>query len=181
MGQLSELVGTRSDDLILVSLHNDAQPELERLLAAHDGEWVSLVTVPTLYRYALVRGGVNGFKGLPIISLSESPTVGWRGAIKRGSDLLVGLPMSLLALPVMAAVAVAIKLTSRGPALFHQNRVGRDGKVFRLVKFRTMTLNAEKDTGPVWARNHDPRCTRIGEAPRLNVEDVLAVSMPLSS
>jgi exopolysaccharide biosynthesis polyprenyl glycosylphosphotransferase len=68
----------------------------------------------------------------------------------------------VLALPVMTAVAIAIKLDSRGPVLFRQPRLGQNGSVFILNKFRSMREDAEKDTGPVWAQDRDPRITRIG-------------------
>jgi len=80
----------------------------------------------------------------------------------RGLDLLGACCLLALFSPLMLAVAVLIKKTSVGPALFWQERVGRHGRVFWLVKFRTMRLDAERDTGPVWAVACDPRCTRLG-------------------
>jgi exopolysaccharide biosynthesis polyprenyl glycosylphosphotransferase len=81
-----------------------------------------------------------------------------RRAIEFG---LVIVSLILLS-PWLLLVAVLIKLTSRGPALFFQERVGRNGRVFRMLKFRTMRVDAEHATGPVWATNNDPRCTRVG-------------------
>jgi exopolysaccharide biosynthesis polyprenyl glycosylphosphotransferase len=160
----SQLQGLRLQelDLSLVALHSEAQPALDRLLLSPHTELVHEVTVPDLYKYAVLRGRVEGFQGLPVISLSESPTVGWRGAVKRGIDLVLAIPTLMLAAPCLLLVAAAIKLTSRGPALFFQERMGGDGKTFKLVKFRTMRADAESETGPVWARNRDPRCTRLG-------------------
>jgi exopolysaccharide biosynthesis polyprenyl glycosylphosphotransferase len=68
----------------------------------------------------------------------------------------------LLVLPFLPIVAVLIKLTSPGPVLFRQRRVGERGREFTLIKFRTMCDNAEKETGPVWASENDPRITRLG-------------------
>ena len=68
----------------------------------------------------------------------------------------------LLALPLMAVFCLLIKLTSRGPAFHSQDRVGKDGKVFRILKLRTMVRDAEQATGPVWATENDPRVTPIG-------------------
>ncbi len=75
--------------------------------------------------------------------------------------VLSAAALALLALP-MLAIAALVKLTSRGPALYHQDRVGLGGKTFTIYKFRTMRLNAEAESGPVWARRGDPRCTPIG-------------------
>ena len=68
----------------------------------------------------------------------------------------------LVSLPIMLVVAVAIKLDSRGPVFYRQKRVGKNGRLFRIVKFRSMREGAEEDSGPVWAKTTDPRATRVG-------------------
>ncbi len=82
--------------------------------------------------------------------------------VKRFLDMSLAFIGLVLALPVMAAVAIAIKLDSRGAVLFRQPRLGQNGSVFILNKFRSMRQDAEKNTGPVWAQTRDPRITRIG-------------------
>lgn len=64
--------------------------------------------------------------------------------------------------PLILVLALLVKLTSRGPAFFTQVRVGKDGRLFNMIKLRTMTVNAENSTGPVWARRSDPRITPLG-------------------
>jgi sugar transferase (PEP-CTERM system associated) len=81
---------------------------------------------------------------------------------KRTIDLLLGMTGIIVAAPVMLLVALAVKLTSKGPALYHQQRVGQHGRVFTVHKFRSMRSDAEKDTGAVWARENDDRITPIG-------------------
>jgi sugar transferase (PEP-CTERM system associated) len=82
--------------------------------------------------------------------------------LKRGADIAVATILGLAALPVCLIAAVLIKLDSRGPVFFRQERVGKAGRVFTLVKFRTMRQHAERETGPVWAQARDPRVTRVG-------------------
>jgi sugar transferase (PEP-CTERM system associated) len=82
--------------------------------------------------------------------------------IKRCFDMALAFAGLVLALPIMAAIAVATKVDSRGPVLFRQPRLGQNGRVFILNKFRSMREDAEKDTGPVWAKQADPRVTRVG-------------------
>ena len=77
-------------------------------------------------------------------------------------DMVGSLAMLLFAAPVMLVVAILIKLTSHGPVLYRQERVGKDGKVFTLYKFRTMIDDAEKHLGPVWAAPDDRRITSVG-------------------
>ncbi|NLX31081.1 MAG: TIGR03013 family PEP-CTERM/XrtA system glycosyltransferase, partial [Deltaproteobacteria bacterium] len=92
----------------------------------------------------------DGFRGVMI----------YRG-IKRAFDLAASALALVLFLPLSLLIALAIKLDSRGPVLYSQERVGKDGRLFNLFKFRSMTVDAEKD-GPVWAVINDQRVTRVG-------------------
>jgi exopolysaccharide biosynthesis polyprenyl glycosylphosphotransferase len=82
--------------------------------------------------------------------------------VKRMMDIVMALGMLAVTVPLMPLVALAIKLDSSGPVFFKQTRVGRGGKLFKIVKFRTMRHDAEAQTGAVWAADSDPRITRIG-------------------
>jgi len=110
----------------------------------------------------------------------------WAALLKGALDRSLALIMFLILWPVMIATAIAVRVTSEGPALFAQERIGRDGRKFILFKFRSMTIDAEKGTGPVWATENDPRITPVGrflrktrldELPQLF--NVLAGSMSL--
>ena len=81
-------------------------------------------------------------------------------------DLVVACAILALSWPIMLVAALTIKLTSRGPVIYRQERVGRRGEVFTLYKFRTMVDGAEDATGPVWSSSHDPRVTTAGYALR---------------
>ncbi len=83
-------------------------------------------------------------------------------ATKRITDLAIAAAISLLVWPVALLTAIAVKLDSPGPALYSQERIGLDGKTFRAYKFRSMRMDAEKDTGAVWATRDDQRVTRVG-------------------
>jgi len=81
---------------------------------------------------------------------------------KRAIDILFAFPGLVIASPIILILAIVVKLTSRGSAFYRQERVGMDGRVFRIVKLRTMVQNAEAKTGPVWASVNDPRETPVG-------------------
>jgi lipopolysaccharide/colanic/teichoic acid biosynthesis glycosyltransferase len=81
---------------------------------------------------------------------------------KRLMDVSVGLLGLILFSPLFLIVALLIKLDSQGPAFFSQMRVGKNGRLFKMYKFRTMVVDAEKKTGPVWAKKNDPRLTFVG-------------------
>jgi lipopolysaccharide/colanic/teichoic acid biosynthesis glycosyltransferase len=87
----------------------------------------------------------------------------WGRRAKRVMDIVVSAMLLALLSPLFAVVAVAILVTSGRPIFYRQERAGQGGKLFRMIKFRSMKLNAEQETGPIWASDHDSRCTRIGD------------------
>jgi exopolysaccharide biosynthesis polyprenyl glycosylphosphotransferase len=87
----------------------------------------------------------------------------WARLVKPILDSLLALIGLLVLAPVFGAVAVAIMVTSGRPVFYTQDRVGRGGRLFRMVKFRSMRRDAERETGPIWASDHDKRCTPIGD------------------
>ncbi len=98
--------------------------------------------------------------------IAEMPQVKLPGrylAVKRSMDILVGTLGLILLSPVFLVAAILIKIDSRGTVFFKQERVGKDGKLFMMYKFRTMVADAEKKTGPAWATENDPRLTFIGK------------------
>ena len=85
---------------------------------------------------------------------------------RRSFDIIGSVILILAVLPLLLLTAIAIRLESRGPVFYRQERVGKDGRVFTLFKFRSMTVDAERD-GPRWAQQRDPRVTRVGRLIRL--------------
>lgn len=102
-----------------------------------------------------------------------TPKCGWYTGVKRGLDITFALSMLILCAPLLALAALAVKLTSRGPVIFGQERVGLHGNSFTIYKFRTMRVDAESQTGPVLARHRDSRCTPIGGLLRATKVDEL--------
>jgi len=149
------------DHMILALPHEDVA-RLPMLLNEIGDDPVTIHVVPDIIRFASLRGGVEEFEGVPFIHLRESPLYGWNRLFKRGFDLVFGGLTLVLAAPLMAAIAVAIRLISPGPVFYRQERMGLDGQRFRMLKFRTMPVDAEARSGPVWARPDDPRRTRLG-------------------
>lgn len=149
------------DHVILAIPHEDSF-RLPMLLNEIGDDPVTIHVVPDIIRFASLRGGVEEFEGVPFIHLRESPLYGWNRVLKRGFDLVLGGLALVLVAPLMAAIGLAIRLTSSGPTLYRQERMGLDGQRFRMLKFRTMPMDAEARTGPVWAKPNDPRRTRLG-------------------
>ena len=149
-------------DQVFVTLPLEQAGKLKEIQEWLGDDPVSLHFVPDLTTVALLHGNVEEFDGLPVISLQSSPLYGWNAMLKRTEDLVIGLLALIAFLPVMVIIAVTIKLTSRGPVFYRQERMGLDVEPFIMLKFRTMVDEAEKDCGPVWAADNDPRVSRLG-------------------
>jgi Undecaprenyl-phosphate glucose phosphotransferase len=165
IGNQEELVGmVRCGEIDQVFVTFPLQ-ETARLADVQDwlgDEPVTLFYVPDLGELAKLRGRIEEFEDLQIVTLQASPLDGWNTILKRSVDVLFGSLTLILFSPVMALIALAIRLTSPGPILYRQERMGLDGNRFQMLKFRTMVDDAEKSNGPVWASRNDPRVTWLG-------------------
>jgi exopolysaccharide biosynthesis polyprenyl glycosylphosphotransferase len=123
---------------------------------------VRVTDVSSFYEQLTGRIPVEGLSDPGLMQDGAASSSPGARAVRRALDVLLASIGLLLALPVCALVALAIKLDSRGPVLYRQQRVGRNGRVFTLAKFRSMRIDAEAGSGPVWAREDDPRITRVG-------------------
>jgi exopolysaccharide biosynthesis polyprenyl glycosylphosphotransferase len=123
---------------------------------------VTIRVVPNLLEAALVNMSVEQIDGIPLFGLKESPLQGWNVVMKRAFDIAASVTLMILLSPLLALIALLVKRTSPGPVFYRQNRVGLDGRKFSIVKFRSMTVDAEQQSGPVWANESDPRTTSIG-------------------
>jgi exopolysaccharide biosynthesis polyprenyl glycosylphosphotransferase len=139
----------------------DAEPDdLKSILAPCAGAGCIVETVGELVAKAQGIVDINGRDDLGLLArLTHRAN---RFSAQRFVDIALGLLLLPPTLVLCILTAIAIKLTSRGPVLFSQKRVGRWGREFSIYKFRTMRVGAEKETGPVWATEADPRVTRIG-------------------
>ena len=109
----------------------------------------------------------------PYRATQSLPLHGWNRILKRGIDILGASIALVVASPLMLFIALAIKLSGQGPVLYRQTRVGMNVKAFQILKFRTMTVDAEKESGPVWTSPGDPRRTWIGSILRRTSLDEL--------
>jgi Undecaprenyl-phosphate glucose phosphotransferase len=149
-------------DQLYIALQLNAQDRLEMVLNSLNEETVDIKVVPDLLRFMNLQTGIYELDGLPIINLAESPLYGWNIILKRMSDLIFSVIFIVTLSPLFILIAIIIKLESVGPIIFQQERVGLDRKPFEMFKFRSMKVDAEKITGPVWASRSDSRRTRLG-------------------
>ena len=162
LDDIGEVVGASTIDSLYIALPLGAHDKIRSLVGFANREALDVKVAWDYLTDAALHAGVEDLDGMPIINLSEPPIRGWNRVLKRVMDVVVSSALlALLAIP-FAVIAVIIKLTSRGPVLYTQERMGLDNKPFTIYKFRSMHDDAEKDTGPVWAISDDPRRTPFG-------------------
>jgi Undecaprenyl-phosphate glucose phosphotransferase len=159
---IREVMSRQRIDQILIALPREQSALVGKILKDLEDEVASVRLVPDLLSFMTLRSTVEELDGLPVINLREGPFVGWAGVQKRALDLSLGSAAFVAFLPVMATLAAAIRLQSNGPAFYTQERMGLDGRVFQMFKFRTMVPDAERETGVVWSSPGDARRTRLG-------------------
>jgi exopolysaccharide biosynthesis polyprenyl glycosylphosphotransferase len=170
-------------DEMVVALSIGAHDALNRLISDVQTEPVNIRVLPDYYSLAVFRATVEDFGGLPLINLREPALNPYQRLMKRLLDLMLGSAALLLASPIMLLLAVAIKLDSPGPALFRSERVGENGRLFQMLKFRSMVVDADEhleqvvqktaDGRVIHKRKNDPRVTRIGKFIRATSLDEL--------
>ncbi|MES1245964.1 MAG: undecaprenyl-phosphate glucose phosphotransferase [Acidobacteriota bacterium] len=160
--QAEEILHDWNIDQVYIALPLEAHKKMLQMLELMARECVEVRLVPDVLQYATLQATLEDVDGTPVINLSQVPLQGWNSMVKRGMDLVVAVAALLALLPILPLLALAIWLEDRGPIFYRQERMGLDGKSFMIVKFRSMRVNAEVSSGPVWAIKDDPRRTRIG-------------------
>ncbi len=159
---IPSIARARDVDRVVVSLA-DARGKLpmDKLLDMKL-EGVSFAHLASVYEEYTGKIAIENLRPSWLIFSSGFRKGPWHKGLKRALDIMVALVLFVLALPVMLIIGVAVRLTSHGKALYHQQRVGQHGRVFTVHKFRSMQQDAETKTGPVWAATNDQRVTSIG-------------------
>jgi Undecaprenyl-phosphate glucose phosphotransferase len=157
-----EIIRRERIDHVYVALPLEEHVKMLGIVEATNREGVDVHVVPDLLQFIALRARLEDLDGVPIISLNDVPLRGFNSVLKRIIDVAIsGTTLLFLAIP-FAIISLLIKRGSKGPVFYTQERMGLDGKAFHVYKFRSMYVGAEDDTGPVWARDDDPRCTPVG-------------------
>ena len=159
---IRKIIEEKDVDQVIIALSMEEHALILELLKDIGDEMVDIKVIPDLCEFMTLRGGIDELDGLPIISLQDTPLYGWNIVIKRTFDIIFFIIAIILTAPLFLLISLLIKITSIGPIFYKQERMGLDGKKFITYKFRTMMVNAEENTGPVWAKENDERKTTIG-------------------
>lgn len=162
ISDIKDVITKNNIDQVFVALPVRAYKRLLYIAESLKDEMVTVRVVPDIYQAITLNPSVEEFEGLPLINLTDTPMYGWSVVVKRSMDIIFSLIAIIFTLPIMLAIAVAVKLTSPGPLFYRQERMGLDGKTFDMLKFRSMNDDAEVQSGAVWAKENDPRRTKLG-------------------
>ncbi len=149
-------------DQVWIALPLRAEARIREILTMLRAHPVEIRFVPDIYSFHLLNHSMTEVAGLPVISLTETPMAGTNRIVKAVEDYVLATLLVLLTLPLMALIAIGVKLSSRGPVFYRQERVTWNGEHFSMLKFRTMPVDAEAASGPVWTRQGERRATPFG-------------------
>ena len=160
--ELSEVCQREKVDTVYVALPIEEHVKMLSVVEFTSRECIDVHVVPDLLQFIALRARLEDLDGLPIISINDVPLRGLNSVLKRLVDVVVSTAVLIVFAPLGLLVAWLVKTSSPGPAFYQQERMGLDGKPFLVYKFRSMPMDAEDLTGPIWAPPRDPRVTPIG-------------------
>src|SRR5438552_13853728 len=170
--RLVELLHDHSANGVILSAKHTMFGQVERVIQACELEGVEVWLLADFFKTQISQTAFDDFEGRPMLVFRSTPEASWQSIAKQGLDVVGASVLLTLFSPLMLGAALLIKLTSRGPVLCRQQRAGLNGKPFVMMKFRSMTTDAEQHkhelevlnemTGPVFKLSNDPRVTPIG-------------------
>jgi exopolysaccharide biosynthesis polyprenyl glycosylphosphotransferase len=147
---------------VIIAVENDEESEIEAIISKLIRHNILIKIIPGLYEILSGPVRISQYIGVPLFTVSNYLFQPWQAAVKRSLDIFFSILAFTLGLPFFIFAALGVKLTSKGPVFYKQERIGRMGKPFMIVKFRSMYSDAEKN-GPMLSSYHDNRITRFGK------------------
>ena len=165
LGQLDDagdVIRRERIDQLYIALPLDEHVRMIALIEAANRECIEVKVAPDLLQVIALRARVEDLDGVPLVNINDVPLQGLDSFMKRAIDVAAAAAaLAMLAVP-FGLIAALIRWTSPGPVFYRQERMGLDRRPFFVLKFRSMHDDAERETGPVWARANDPRRTPVG-------------------
>ncbi len=162
LNNIREIIDSHQINEVVIALETPEHNRLLEILTRANGAPVSLRIIPDMYEVVSGLAKTEELYGLPLVEINPEILTMQQRFAKRSLDIIVSSLVILTALPIWTIIAISIKLESKGPIFYRQERVGQNGKRFMINKFRSMVHEAETITGPVWAKAQDPRITKVG-------------------
>jgi exopolysaccharide biosynthesis polyprenyl glycosylphosphotransferase len=160
--EMESVIKKKKISEVLIALNSGEHETLLDIIGRLTAVNVGLKIVPDLYDIISGQARTREIYGFPLIDINPEIMRPWEEAAKRTMDIVASSLILIIGLPLWFLVALGVKLSSHGPAIYSQGRMGKNGVVFKIYKFRSMAIDAEKD-GPQWAQKNDPRVTTFGK------------------
>lgn len=166
ISNLESVVEKNNVKMIIISLGRNDEDLITEVIERCDGKNIGIKMIPDLYDIISGQAKISQLYAFPLIDVMPELMPEWEKKLKRLMDIVLSFTLLVLSSPVTFLTAILIKIDSKGPVFYKQERMGLNGKIFKVVKFRTMYTDAEKHTGPIWSTKDDPRITKIGKYAR---------------
>ena len=160
--QLKDIILSNQVSEVVLALDKLQHNRMMEVITHANGSPVSIKIVPDMYEVISGLARTEQIYGVPLIQVNPNLKTFYNKYLKRVIDLIITIPCLMIFLPFWGIISIMIKLDSSGPVLYKQDRIGENNTTFTIRKFRSMHYDAEKDSGPVWASDEDPRITRTG-------------------
>ncbi len=149
-------------DYVYIALPLTASELIEGLIEDMSSRLAHVCLVPDLFQFDVLNSRVTHIVGLPVIHVIDEAPIEFGRFLKRLIDVVFSVAVLTLLSPLMIVLAIAVKVSSPGPVFYKQERMGLNGLTFNMLKFRSMPVGTEKESGPVWAKPDEDRATRVG-------------------
>lgn len=149
-------------DYVYIALPLSAIEKITQIVNELSKRLTHVCLVPDLFQFNLMNSRITDVDGLPILHILDEAPMQYRHFIKRMIDIVFSSLFLLVISPLLLIIAIVVKLSSKGPIFYKQERMGLNGQKFDILKFRTMPVNSESTTGPVWAKAGENRATKSG-------------------
>lgn len=162
LDDLADYVNKNNIDVIFIAIPISHLVRTKKVLDQLHDATASIYFVPDIFVFDLIQSKTYNINGIPVVSLCETPFVGFSGVLKHISDFVLASIALVLLSPIMLIIALAVKFTSGGPIIFKQKRYGLDGRKIFVYKFRTMQVCEDAEDDITQATKNDPRVTKVG-------------------
>lgn len=162
VNELKQVIDNFRINEVIIALERPNHNRLLDIITLANGSPVSLKIIPDMYEVVSGLAKTEQIHGLPLIQINPEIISRFEKFLKRFFDIFIACIVIIPLVPLWIILSLAIKINSRGPIFYWQDRIGTDGKQFKIVKFRSMFKDAETHTGPIWAAEDDPRITKVG-------------------
>ena len=161
--KVHKIINEHNVNDLIIALDKPTSERVLDTIVNINGSPVSLKVVPDMYEVVMGMARTDQLVGVPLIDINLNIDTFYSKRLKRGLDIFLSLMGLVLIFPLWLLIMITIKVDSKGPIFYKQERCGKNKKYFNIIKFRSMILDAEDKTGPVWSDLEDKRITRVGK------------------